>query len=273
MGKGRSPRKKAKTHKRAIAHQKINTRKRSRHRRRKSKAGICRTTRRNCRGELLTINNKAGCLVCDKILGLRKMHHCRLTGRRICQEHTIQVNKGDKTTLSKLIKKNSNTKQQVRALMPYFMFVNYLLQTCGIDKNIKICSDVKLLTRNLDRAYLEDAYNDEYAGRALYKNYINAVNPTLPQHLRLPNNPTSRQRTPLQHVQGNTRIQGHIDKVNQEINQYNLKISQLTKQIKEAHDARRIKRLKHDLAKNKAQLQKWKTLLDGHTRQLTIYQK
>ena len=253
MGKSRSPRKRANTHKRASAHKKANTRKRSSPHKRKSKAGICRTTRRNCRGELLTINNKAGCLVCGKILGLRKMHHCRLTGRRICQEHTIQVNKGDKTTLSKLIKKNSNTKQQVRELMPYFMFVNYLLQTCGIDKNIKICSDVNVLTQNLDKSYLEDAYNDEYAGRPLYNNYIKAVNPTLPPHLRLPNNPTSRQGTPLQHVQGRTRNQEHIKRVNQKIDQFHLKKAELTEKIKKAPEgSKRKEQLNKDLAKNKA---------------------
>lgn len=250
--KRKHSKRKTSTQKRKNSTQKHPKRKTSKRKRKRTKAGfLCSSVKKDCRGNKLLLT-KGNCVICNKQSS--RMHHCRLTGMRICQQHTIQVDKADKTTLPKLIEKNITSgknitsQEQMKELMPYFKFVIYLLQTCGINNKIKICSDVKFLTHNLDKQYLEDAYNDIYVGRKIYTDYKTAANKELAPYLRLSDNPTRSNSTTLQKVQSRTRNQENIKA---KIDKCQEKKNELSKQlIKTPKGSKKREKLEKDFIQN-----------------------
>ena len=135
------------TQKRKISKQKHPKRKHLTRKRKRTKAGfLCSSVKKDCRGNELQLT-KGNCVICDKQSS--KMHHCRLCGERICENHTLKFNKTDIEDEDAIREKIDDYFDEKKKPGP--TIVNLIvrnLTNCAADK-IFICNDFHYLGTHL----------------------------------------------------------------------------------------------------------------------------
>lgn len=151
--KRKHSKRKTSTQKRKNSTQKHPKRKTSTQKRKRTKAkGIaCTSERRACDGAGITLT-KDPCIVRTEYnikTKCRKYHHCRLCKKRVCNDYTLTINNRDnydKADFEDLLQQSNPKNQHHQAKLE---IVAYLLDSCDVKKNIKICNDVNVVYKNL----------------------------------------------------------------------------------------------------------------------------